>query len=535
MRFPHIDDRRLFDGLSILFLAAIAVLIGFIFQDYGVSTDEILRNNYGQALYRFFASGFKENRAQHFGVGGYYGGLFDLVAILLSKVLPFGQYETRHLLGAVVGWLGLVGCWRMARWLFDPAAGFFTLVLLAATPVYFNHMFINPKDLPFAVGYAWSLYLVMRCIDGLPKVPVARAVGLGVALGLTLCIKIPVAIVGLYLIAGIVLMAWVQHRKGWMETSLSSYAGQTALRLLLPAGALAYLMMIALWPWAWLSPILNPLKALVTFTNYTHWKGKAILDGVEYASDKIPAYYLPKYIIIVLPEITVALLAAGIGIGIWLFVRRLRSGAWGKTEVHIAVLLMAATAPVAAAIVLKSNVYSGMRQFLFVVPPLVVLAGATLSYLFGRTRHRLKKIHSLPLLALLVAYFVYHAWVMITLHPYQYIYYNALVGGVPGAAGKYEGDYWVTSYREATRFVIDQVQEIKADPKSPRTYRVFTVHCPFCVEYYLPKNIKITNNPRNADFYILSTRRNWDRMIPGKEILRISRQGMLLTVVKSRK
>lgn len=38
-------------------------------------------------------------------------------------------------------------------------------------------------------------------------------------------------------------------------------------------------------------------------------------------------------------------------------------------------------------------------------------------------------------------------------HPYQYIYYNQLVGGVEGAARQYELDYWCTSYREAMEFV----------------------------------------------------------------------------------
>ena len=42
---------------------------------------------------------------------------------------------------------------------------------------------------------------------------------------------------------------------------------------------------------------------------------------------------------------------------------------------------------------------------------------------------------------------------LIRLHPYQYIYFNRLVGGVQGAAGKYELDYWATSYREAALFL----------------------------------------------------------------------------------
>ena len=42
---------------------------------------------------------------------------------------------------------------------------------------------------------------------------------------------------------------------------------------------------------------------------------------------------------------------------------------------------------------------------------------------------------------------------IISLHPYQYIYYNSFIGGLPGAEGDYELDYWLTSYREAGEYV----------------------------------------------------------------------------------
>jgi hypothetical protein len=44
---------------------------------------------------------------------------------------------------------------------------------------------------------------------------------------------------------------------------------------------------------------------------------------------------------------------------------------------------------------------------------------------------------------------------ILQLHPYEYIYYNELVGGVRGATGKLELDYWCTAYRDA----MDSVNE----------------------------------------------------------------------------
>jgi hypothetical protein len=40
---------------------------------------------------------------------------------------------------------------------------------------------------------------------------------------------------------------------------------------------------------------------------------------------------------------------------------------------------------------------------------------------------------------------------ILQLHPYEYVYYNELVGGLRGAEGNYELEYWRTSMTEATR------------------------------------------------------------------------------------
>jgi hypothetical protein len=42
---------------------------------------------------------------------------------------------------------------------------------------------------------------------------------------------------------------------------------------------------------------------------------------------------------------------------------------------------------------------------------------------------------------------------ILRLHPYEYTYYNSLVGQTEEINGKYELDYWCTSYREAMDFV----------------------------------------------------------------------------------
>ena len=42
---------------------------------------------------------------------------------------------------------------------------------------------------------------------------------------------------------------------------------------------------------------------------------------------------------------------------------------------------------------------------------------------------------------------------IIAYHPYQLSYFNELVGGIRGALGKYDMDYWAVSQKQAVEWV----------------------------------------------------------------------------------
>ena len=158
-----------------LVLAIVLLLVGSTFQHYGISWDEEIQNTYGKKILSFYLSGFEDQSVfKHFNLY-LYGGSFDLVAAIVNTVSPFGEYETRHLLGGLVGTLGLAGVWRLGRLFGGPRVGFLALLLMVVTPVYYGHMFINPKDIPFACGMVWSLYLMCRMMGMLPRVPLKIA------------------------------------------------------------------------------------------------------------------------------------------------------------------------------------------------------------------------------------------------------------------------------------------------------------------------------------------------------------------------
>src|SRR5664280_2528484 len=165
------------DRIAVLILAAVAVIAGITFRDYGLGWDDYTHSQYGDLLLKLYGSGFADARALSFVNLYMYGGGFDMAAALAAKVLPFDLFETRRLIGVAVGIAGLLATWRLGRRLGGPLAGLCALVLQATCPLYYGHMFMNAKDAPFATAMAVLLLGLLRAFDEYP-IPSARTVAL---------------------------------------------------------------------------------------------------------------------------------------------------------------------------------------------------------------------------------------------------------------------------------------------------------------------------------------------------------------------
>ncbi len=64
--------------------------------------------------------------------------------------------------------LGMTVVWRIGRRIAGPLAGLLALVLLACCPEYYGHMFMNPKDTPFAVAMAILLFGLVKTFERYP-------------------------------------------------------------------------------------------------------------------------------------------------------------------------------------------------------------------------------------------------------------------------------------------------------------------------------------------------------------------------------
>src|ERR1700732_3664717 len=82
-----------YDIAIVLLIAALVVLALCTFKDYAISNDEGVQNHYGELIIAYYASGFSDHGVFDFQNLYLYGGLFDVIAILLSHLVPIDPYD----------------------------------------------------------------------------------------------------------------------------------------------------------------------------------------------------------------------------------------------------------------------------------------------------------------------------------------------------------------------------------------------------------------------------------------------------------
>ncbi|HEY2736368.1 MAG TPA: glycosyltransferase family 39 protein, partial [Polyangiales bacterium] len=184
------DVSPLFDALAWLVLGGVLACVLASFRSYGLAWDGQGETVFGTLLLKYYTSFFRDHSAFEFVNFRYYGGGFELPAAILARISPFGQYETRHLFGGLLGLIGLGATWRIARRLGGPRAGALAALLLGLNPGWYGHGLINARDVPFGSGMALCLWLTLQMLDELPEIRWRTRVLFGIALGWTISVRV---------------------------------------------------------------------------------------------------------------------------------------------------------------------------------------------------------------------------------------------------------------------------------------------------------------------------------------------------------
>ncbi len=525
--FPRADG---YDLAAVLLFGALVVLVAVTFGDYAISNDEEVQQRYGELIVAYYASGFVDQALFHFRNLYLYGGLFDIVAVGLEKLIPLDPYAVRHLLTALTGVGGIAAVWATARTIAGPRAGFLAAAALAVCGTWYGAMFNHTKDIPFAAATMGALYLLVLVGRELPRPRWHLIAAFGVLCGCALGIRV----LGVFLISYAAVAAAFHAPFGrgvpWRNT------WKFLARSALPLGAafvIAYLIMIAAWPYAALAP-LNPLRALTAFVDFNYPIQTMLAGHVYYMAD-VPRWYVPTYIAI---KLTLWLL---VGAGLALVLAMLpqsaaypAENAWRK---ETALMAFAAFFPLMCEVITSGPAFTGLRHFLFTVPPIAVLAGLGLDGLIRRLE-TLNRPVAVFGTALVVLGLGWNATTLYRLHPDEYLFFNPLVGGLAGASRSYATDYWVNIMPEAVgdlEHFLDRTDRAAGKARLRHHYLVAVCGERLSFEKEADARLEWTRDLRHADFFIAPTHMNCDRALDGKIVATVERLGVVIGVVKDRR
>jgi 4-amino-4-deoxy-L-arabinose transferase-like glycosyltransferase len=487
------STERVADGLALAIISVVAIIAAFTFRDYGLGWDDYVHAEYGGLLLKLYESGFTDQRALSFVNLYAYGGGFDLVSALAAKVLPLDLFETRRLVGAIVGIVGLVLTWRLGRRLGGPLAGLIAVALLAVCPLYYGNMYMNAKDSPFAVAMVFLTLSLVRAFEEYPRPSPVNCAMVGSAVGLAIGTRVLGGLAVVNGLAALTLIFTVEARRDGVRQA-GAHVGQFVV-CFLPALVLGYAVMAMVWPWSAVEP-LNPLRAAEYFSHFFEKPWNEVFDGVVTPVPEMPRRYVPTLFLLKEPEIFLGL---GIGGAAGALVAAFRSDVTPQRRAMFILLVCAAMFPIALTVLTKPAMYNGIRHFVFLAPSLAVLGGLAGAWIAAQLWRTWQPGVAFAAAVLLAGLFL-PIKEMIRLHPYQYTHFNVFAGGIRAADDRYMLDYWGLAFKEAGQELRSKLTESMETPTDKRHWRVAICGPQRPAQIALGPEFRITWDPRGADF-----------------------------------
>lgn len=552
--------------LKVAIVIVILAIIGLsTVGNYGVSSDEPM----GIKMVQWNALLLAKSKPIPNPVIKYYGTAFNGVAELVYQVkekleqqfssnyrpepryldnpLNYTQiYErtkVKHILNFLVSLLayvavaGIVGIWggKQNAWL--------GAVTLALFPRFWGHSFYNPKDIPFAATLTLGTFcgaLLINYYDKLANnqkhLEVKKAIFYSFLYG-----GLGGLITGTRLAGFLILFFFViAHFFVSLEQKKSLRKIFSFWYLYLSIFFSWMITVLFLFPSSWYNPggssnLANPVKwffeGLQTLSKFEAWKGTNLFNGRYIPADSVPWNYIPQWFLITIPGILVILFLIGLAV----ILSQYKKATTLQKSCTVLLLLQIFFIPLVA-ILKKSIIYDEIRHFLFVIPGIAAIAAIAVIWINQKIKQKIIRVFTLTLLITLTSSIIID---MSVLHPYEYVYFNRISGGLKQAYNRYETDYWGLSMRQGMEWINQQAQGKPTIVLSSQEL--------FSSKFFADSNIKIAlyksyvesdQEAKRLDslrpfYYIAKPRWDYQEQLPDCSIVyKVKRQGIPLTIVK---
>lgn len=447
----------------------LAIIMGILMPvlsfDSGITEDSRIHNEHGQRILDYFkgiddTAGLSPlNEKGKFinvslskynvkrGMNGF-GGFFDLLSSFVHQYFSFvGIYELRNVLSSLFGFLLFLFCGLIGKEIAGWRAGVFSFVLVILTPLLFGQAMFNPKDIPFAAFYIFCIFHLIKLLKELPEVTLKRSFFLIVNISFLINIRL----LGLVMIGHIFLAVFVWWFVQNYKDRFQKVIFKDTLILIAKVSAvciIGYLATAIFWPYLHSNPIFGLIELFIAVADFKGFHSTQLFEGIWRTSFRMPWYYMIKSLLFIQMPLFVF---AGMLLAPLLYLKERK-----ETILLSSVLFFTSFFPVLLIILGESNSYDNGRQFIFVIPPLIVACGLAWNRLFVFIT--IKKIRIAAYVFFLILIFQPLRFTIAN-HPLQSGYFSPIIGGLEGAYGNYEIDYWGYAVKPAIDWLKDNAGE----------------------------------------------------------------------------
>ncbi|MEN6624708.1 MAG: glycosyltransferase family 39 protein [Candidatus Sumerlaeia bacterium] len=397
---------------------------------------------------------------------------------------PMKSLGALRIPSAILFGMTLALLYMLGRRAFGPMSGLIAAILYATLPRVFGHAHFATME----PALLFMMLLVVFCfLRGLDH-PFWAAMT-GISFGLLLATKIN----GFFLPIPLILWGHLYARRRYTNNLF-------AMLTLGPA------VMVAAWPWLWHDTAARLLEYL--HFHAVHQKTAVFFMGQRWGynvTPNAPWYYPSVMFWITTPIVALVLIAVG----------ALRTLVRPHLRPYGALFMLCALAMWAVASAPDTPKYDGVRLFLPMYPFLALLGGSGFVSLIRRIEWLVARGNRDPNRGEWFVHKVAFAFALLLLvdgggsiwryYPYMLSYYNPFVGGLRGAASRYESIYWGEALNH------DTIDVLNALPQGSRI-KPLAMHekCFIDLQHWglLDPTLRIGGDPP-YDYHILQFRRGF--------------------------
>ena len=185
-----LTERRVY----LWFMAILLPLFIILSLNFPINVDEILHYNHAVKVIDWYQTGGEDQSCLDTPWSNlkHYGQSVDNFTALINRwVKPADPYQLRHITGAFFGWLLILFASLIAKELSGSyRTSIIAALLLLLTPSVMGQYCNNLKDIPFAAGYAFALYSMIKCFQRLPNVPWKYIFQLSLAIAFLVSVRV---------------------------------------------------------------------------------------------------------------------------------------------------------------------------------------------------------------------------------------------------------------------------------------------------------------------------------------------------------